>query len=91
MRLAPSREAARNKRLDLSKSGLEALKVRHAIGCGKTECEGRVAVRSVEVRVSERLRFGRNLLFVVGQNGSAPGIRHALLLGFYLVGVLNLF
>jgi hypothetical protein len=50
MRLAPSREAARNKRLDLSKAGLEALKARHAIGCGKTESEGRVAVRVRELR-----------------------------------------
>jgi hypothetical protein len=91
MRLTPSREAAGNKRLELSTAGLLALKVRDAIGGGKAECQGRVAVRRVEVRASERLRFGRNLLFIDGQNGSAPGIRHALLLSFCFVEVLTLF
>jgi hypothetical protein len=91
MWLAPSREAARNKRLELSEPGLEALKVRDTIGCGKKECEGRVAVGGVEVRASERLRLGCDVLFVDRQNGSAPGIRHALLLRFCFVDVPTLF
>jgi hypothetical protein len=73
----PSREAARNKRLDLSKAGLEALKVRHPIGCGKAECEGQVAVCDVEVCSSERLRFGRK----------ATGIGYALLRNFSFLDV----